>query len=91
VVFSGGVVRGLMSTPNISALIFSQRPDDESDSMKPKKEFAVGDKIKVSMHGGQIVDAAIKAVIEETDGLKLQIDFGHEQTALIHARQVVED
>ena len=27
----------------------------------------------------------------DEDGLKLQVDFGHEQTALIHAYQVVED
>lgn len=35
-------------------------------SAKPHK---VGDRIRVSMHGGKIVDAVIKAIVEKTDGL----------------------
>jgi hypothetical protein len=35
--------------------------------------------------------AVIRAVIEHTDGLRLQVDFGHEQAALIHDWQVVKD
>ena len=31
-----------------------------------------------------------KAVIENDKGLHLQVDFGHEQTALIKASQVLE-
>jgi len=34
---------------------------------------------------------AVKAIVEHTDGLKLQIDFGHEQTALIDLWQVVKE
>jgi hypothetical protein len=30
-------------------------------------------------------------VIEQTDGLRLQVDFGKEQTALIHEWQVVKE
>ena len=29
--------------------------------------------------------------IEETSGSRLQVDFGHEQTALIHEWQVVKE
>jgi hypothetical protein len=43
------------------------------------------------MHGGKVVDAVIKAVIDRTDGLHYQIDFGNEQTALVHEWQVVKD
>jgi len=50
----------------------------------------VTDKIRVNLHHGKIEDAVIRAVIEHTDCLKLQVDFGHEQTALIDTRQVVE-
>jgi hypothetical protein len=39
----------------------------------------------------RIVHAAIRAVIEYIDGLRLQVDFGNEQTALIHSWQVVKD
>ena len=58
---------------------------------KPERQFNVGDKIRVNMHAGKIVDAVVKAVIPQTDGLRLQVDFGFEQTALIHFWQVVED
>jgi hypothetical protein len=57
----------------------------------PAKSHKVGDKIRVSMHGGKIVDAVIKAIIDRTDGLHYQIDFGNEQTALVRASQIVHD
>jgi hypothetical protein len=56
----------------------------------PRREFNVGDKIRVTMHAGTIVDATIEAVITQTDGLRLQVDFGFNQTALIHEWQVVK-
>jgi hypothetical protein len=59
--------------------------------MVPNKQPKVGDKIRVSMHGGKIVDAVIKAIIDKTDGLQHQIDFGNQQTALISERQVVKE
>ena len=39
---------------------------------------------------GKFVDATIKAVIERTDGKRLQVDFGKDETALVHLWQVVE-
>jgi hypothetical protein len=57
----------------------------------PKREFKVGDKIRVNLHHGKIEDAVVRAVIEHTDGTKLQVDFGYEQTALIGLKQVVSD
>jgi hypothetical protein len=40
---------------------------------------------------GQFAGPAIPAVVEQTDGLPLQVDFGNEQTALIHEWQVVKN
>jgi len=57
---------------------------------EPKRDFKVGDKIHVNLHHGKIEDAVVRAVIEDSDGTKLQVDFGHEQTALIHEWQVVK-
>ena len=52
----------------------------------------VGNRIRVSMPGGKIVEAVIKAVLNDyTDGVRYQVAFGHDQTALIHERQVVRD
>jgi len=56
----------------------------------PKREFKVGDKVRVNLHHGRIEDAVIKA-IEHTSSKKLQVDFGHDQTALIEPWQVVDD
>jgi hypothetical protein len=67
-------------TPSFATLIFM-----------PAKSHKVGDKIRVSMHGGRIVDAVIKAIIDKTDRLHFQIDFGNQQTALVHDRQVVKE
>jgi len=52
--------------------------------------YTVGDRLKVNLHTGRIVDATVKAVIERTDGKRLQVDFGKDETALVHLWQVVE-
>jgi len=58
---------------------------------KPHRDFKVGDKIRVNLNRGKIEDAIVKAVIENTDGTKLQVDVvGLDLTALIDRRQVVE-
>jgi hypothetical protein len=36
------------------------------------------------MHAGKIVDAVIKAIIKTTNGVQFQVDFGSDQTALVH-------
>jgi hypothetical protein len=52
--------------------------------------YAVGDRIRANLHTGRIVEATIKAVIDRTDGPRLQVDFGKDETALIRSWQVVE-
>jgi hypothetical protein len=58
---------------------------------KPERQFKVGQRIQKSLSGGQIEPAVVKAVVRHTDGTRLQVDFGHEQTALIHSWQLVEE
>jgi hypothetical protein len=58
---------------------------------EPKREFKVGDKVRVNLHHGKIEDALVRAVIQDDDGTKLQVDVvGLDLTALIDTRQVVE-
>jgi hypothetical protein len=52
-------------------------------------EFEVGDRVKVNMHRGRIVEAEVRAVLEKTHGVRLQVSFGDE-TALIYLWQVVK-
>jgi hypothetical protein len=67
-------------------------PSNKKKASKPEQDasYAVGDRVKVNVHTGRIVDATVKAVIENTDGKRLQVDFGKDETALIHLWQVVE-
>jgi len=53
------------------------------------KELKVGDRIKIKLSGGRLVEAEIKAVVETTEGKRLQVSFG-EETARIYPWQVVE-
>lgn len=55
-----------------------------------ESRYKVGDRIQLSLNN-QIIDATIRAIVEHTDGLRLQVDFGNEQTALIHEWQIVKD
>jgi len=62
-----------------------------SKPKQPERKFQVGQHIRVNLHTGRIEEATIRAIVEDKDGLRLQVDFGHEQTALIHVWQVVRD
>jgi hypothetical protein len=42
------------------------------------REHKVGDRVLVRLSAGRIVGATIKAVIETTDGVRLQMSFGDE-------------
>jgi hypothetical protein len=44
--------------------------------------YEVGDRVLVKLSGGRIVEATIKAVIETTEGVRVQMSF-EEETALI--------
>jgi len=60
----------------------SKKPDD--------RQFKVGDHVRVNLHHGKIEDAVVRAVIQEGDVTKLQVDVvGLDLTALIDTRQVV--
>ena len=65
-------------------------PSNKKKASHSEQDYAVGDRVKVNLHTGRIVDATVKAVIERTDGKRLQVDFGKDETALVHLWQVVE-
>jgi hypothetical protein len=52
-------------------------------------KYKVGDRLLVKLSGGRIVEATIKAIINTTEGQRLQVSFGNE-TALICLWQIVE-
>jgi hypothetical protein len=50
----------------------------------------VGDHVLVKLSGGRIVEATVKALVDTTEGARLQMDFGYDETALVYEWQVVE-
>jgi hypothetical protein len=49
----------------------------------------VGDRVLVKLSGGRIVEATIKAIVDTTEGVRLQVSFGDE-TARIYLWQTVD-
>jgi hypothetical protein len=47
----------------------------------PEGGYKVGDTIKVKLHDGRKVDATVRAVVQQDGETKLNIDYGHEETA----------
>ena len=53
-------------------------------------QFKVGDKIQANLHG-RVIDATVRAIVEYTHGIKLQVDFGHDETALVELWQLLNE
>jgi hypothetical protein len=53
-----------------------------------KREYKVGDRILIKLPPGSVSEGTIKAVFESSDGIKLQVAFGYDQTALIEEYQI---
>jgi hypothetical protein len=51
-------------------------------------QFKVGDSISITLHTGRIVDGTVGAIVDQTDGLLLQVDYGKDETALVELWRV---
>ena len=47
----------------------------------------VGERVTVSLSGGRIVDATVTAVVKRTEGIRLQVSYGRDETALVYLWQ----
>jgi hypothetical protein len=62
----------------------NKKPDD--------RQFKVGDKVRVNLHHGKCDDTVVRAVIQDGNETKLQVDVvGLDLTALVDTGQVVND
>jgi transcription antitermination factor NusG len=50
-----------------------KKPEDS------KRQFNVGEQVRVKLRTGATVDATVKAVIPKGKGIRLQVDFGKDQ------------
>lgn len=55
--------------------------------IEAEKPYKVGDVVLVKLSGGRLVEGTIKAIVDKTDGQRLQVSF-EERTALLHLWQV---
>ena len=58
-----------------------KKPAKNDKTERNINDFAVGDRVKVNVHRGRIVDGMVKAVVNHTNGPRLQVDFGSDETA----------
>ena len=58
---------------------------------KIPKEYKPSQPILVKLSGGRIVEARVNHLIQDRNGTKLQVDFGHDETALVELWPVLED
>jgi hypothetical protein len=42
-------------------------------------DYKVGDHLQVKLSGGRIAEATVKAIVDTTDGVRLQVSFWGEQ------------
>jgi len=53
-----------------------------------ERQFRVGDRVSVSLSAGRVVEGIVKAIINRTDEVRLQVDYGKDETALVYLWQV---
>ena len=51
-------------------------------------QYKVGESVSITLHTGRIVDGKVRAIVERTDGLRLQVDYGKDETALVELWRV---
>jgi len=52
------------------------------------RQFKVGDSVSITLQTGRIVDGTVRAIVEKTDGIRLQVDYGNDETALVELWRV---
>ena len=46
-------------------------------------QFKASDSVSTTLHTGRIVDGTVRAIVERTDGVHLQVDYGKDENALV--------
>jgi hypothetical protein len=57
-------------------------------SKNPDESFKVSDRVTVSLPAGRVVEGIVKATINRTNGVRLQVDYGKDETLLVYVWQV---
>ena len=68
-----------MASPSVRAPA-NEKPGDS-------REFSVGDRVTVSLSSGRVAEAMVKTVVNHADRVRLQVDYGRDETALVYLWQ----
>ncbi len=60
---------------------------DRCIGKEPEHQFKAGDRVSVTLNTG-LVDGTMRAIVERTDDLYLQVDYGNHKTALVELWRV---
>ena len=52
-------------------------------------QFKVGHSVSLTLHTGRIVEGTVRAIVEKTDGVRLQVDYGKDETALVELWRLI--
>jgi transcription antitermination factor NusG len=53
-------------------------------------KFEVGDRVRFVVGSGAIADGTVRAIIQTTGGVELNVSFGKDLSASVNVRQVVQ-
>ena len=59
-----------------------ERPGKSIRRRAKMRKYKVGDHVLVKLSAGRIVEATIKAIVETTEGVRLQVSFGEPITKI---------
>ena len=80
------------TTANVLSIasVLAPKETQKHNAVMASSDFKVGQHIIAKINGIP-TESKVRAVLDTTEGVKLIVDFGHEQTATIHERDVVRD
>jgi hypothetical protein len=61
------------------------QPEKRSDG---ERQVQVGKRVSITLHTGRIVDGTVRAIVERPDGIRLQVDYGKDEDALVELWRV---
>lgn len=80
----------MTSLQQTSDVLTAQRYHGSTSHARPffklvhyQRQNEVDGQVSITLHTGRIVDATVRAIIERTDGKRLQVDYGKDETALV--------
>ena len=83
-----------LSAPSPASLNMPLLPEYSSSACQPEKrsdgerQVQVGKRVSITLHTGRMVDGTVRAIVGRTDGNRLQVNYGTDESALVELWRV---